>query len=310
MVKKPIYINIVNSFASGMYFSLSLNVFLPDGQILIQRHLENYINTNQSDRNFLINFPWSMSLATMGFLIYFTLEKLILNRYTTKELNQMLTNLEYQENVVNQKFNAQKQFDSGNQGSESFISGYQTGLTHNQSVIGHTYFGNQNKQKKLVQHQGSFNVQSDSYRKKNNLLEKTDSFVSLDTDLLYSQNNNDYDGMQSKEFNRSQLIFGKESQNLGNSSKNHRIFIVIYSAITPLAIVIGWIIESFKEDISGYIISFIGGNFIYISASYLLIEEFAFNTHYKWRKYMLFTISLILVIVLQICVRGLDEENQ
>lgn len=31
MVKKPIYINIVNSFASGMYFSLSLNVFLPDG---------------------------------------------------------------------------------------------------------------------------------------------------------------------------------------------------------------------------------------------------------------------------------------
>ena len=74
--------------------------------------------------------------------------------------------------------------------------------------------------------------------------------------------------------------------------------IVIFSLFSPSGIIIGILFSSAGYLIEGILLSVSGGTFLYISASEVIVEEFAI-TKYKYKKYAFYLLGGILVGILK-----------
>ena len=70
--------------------------------------------------------------------------------------------------------------------------------------------------------------------------------------------------------------------------------IVIFSLFSPSGIIIGILFSSAGYLIEGILLSVSGGTFLYVSASEVIVEEFAI-TKYKYKKYAFYLFRRILV---------------
>lgn len=74
--------------------------------------------------------------------------------------------------------------------------------------------------------------------------------------------------------------------------------IVIFSLFSPSGIIIGILFSSAGYLIEGILLSVSGGTFLYVSASEVIVEEFAI-TKYKYKKYAFYLLGGILVGILK-----------
>ena len=74
--------------------------------------------------------------------------------------------------------------------------------------------------------------------------------------------------------------------------------IVIFSLFSPSGIIIGILFTSAGYLIEGILLSVSGGTFLYVSASEVIVEEFAI-TKYKYKKYAFYLLGGILVGILK-----------
>ena len=74
--------------------------------------------------------------------------------------------------------------------------------------------------------------------------------------------------------------------------------IVIFSLFSPSGIIIGILFSSAGYLIEGILLSVSGGTFLYISASEVIVEEFAI-TKYKYKKFAFYLLGGILVGILK-----------
>ena len=74
--------------------------------------------------------------------------------------------------------------------------------------------------------------------------------------------------------------------------------IVIFSLFSPSGIIIGILFSSAGYLIEGILLSVSGGTFLYVSASEVIVEEFAI-TKYKYKKYAFYILGGILVGILK-----------
>ena len=74
--------------------------------------------------------------------------------------------------------------------------------------------------------------------------------------------------------------------------------IVIFSLFSPSGIIIGILFSSAGYLIEGILLSVSGGTFLHVSASEVIVEEFAI-TKYKYKKYAFYLLGGILVGILK-----------
>jgi zinc transporter 1/2/3 len=74
--------------------------------------------------------------------------------------------------------------------------------------------------------------------------------------------------------------------------------IVIFSLFSPSGIIIGILFSSAGYLIEGILLSVSGGTFLYVSASEVIVEEFAI-TKYKYKKFAFYLLGGILVGILK-----------
>jgi zinc transporter 1/2/3 len=74
--------------------------------------------------------------------------------------------------------------------------------------------------------------------------------------------------------------------------------IVIFSLFSPSGIIIGILFSSAGYLIEGILLSVSGGTFLYVSASEVIVEEFAI-TKYNYKKYAFYLLGGILVGILK-----------
>lgn len=63
--------------------------------------------------------------------------------------------------------------------------------------------------------------------------------------------------------------------------------IILFSVFTPIGILLGMILLEATPVLEGVFLSISAGTFLYISASEVIIEEFAI-TKYRYEKYFIF----------------------
>ena len=73
--------------------------------------------------------------------------------------------------------------------------------------------------------------------------------------------------------------------------------ILLFALFTPFGIVIGLIFSGTSFLIQGILLSVSAGTFLYVSASEVIVEEFAI-TKYRYQKYLYYLLGGILVGVL------------
>lgn len=102
-----------------------------------------------------------------------------------------------------------------------------------------------------------------------------------------------------------------ESLSLGmsftKSNTDKRTFlkmILLFTIFTPIGIISGMLLVKTSQLIQGIFLAVSGGTFLYVSASEVIVEEFAI-TKYRYQKYFLYLIGGILVAILSI----LEVEN-
>jgi len=74
--------------------------------------------------------------------------------------------------------------------------------------------------------------------------------------------------------------------------------ILIFSLFSPSGIIIGILFSSAGYLIEGILLSVSGGTFLYVSASEVIVEEFAITKH-KFKKYVFYLLGGILVGILK-----------
>ena len=84
------------------------------------------------------------------------------------------------------------------------------------------------------------------------------------------------------------------------------MFIILYSLITPIGIGIGWLIKKEDQVVIAIFMSTTGGALLYLGASEVVVEEFAFSK-YKWWKFFLYCMAVLIMSTLWLAERGLND---
>lgn len=71
----------------------------------------------------------------------------------------------------------------------------------------------------------------------------------------------------------------------------------LFAVFTPVGILLGMLLTEANPIIEGIFLSLSSGTFLYVSASEVIVEEFAI-TRYRYQKYFLFVVGGVFVALL------------
>jgi len=73
--------------------------------------------------------------------------------------------------------------------------------------------------------------------------------------------------------------------------------IILFSIFTPIGILVGMVLLEANPILEGVFLAISAGTFLYISASEVIVEEFAI-TKYRYQKYLIFITGGLFVGIL------------
>lgn len=80
----------------------------------------------------------------------------------------------------------------------------------------------------------------------------------------------------------------------GTETKTYVKLMLLFSLFTPLGIIVGMYFQNSNYYIQGVLLSASAGTFVYISATEVVVEEFAI-TKYRYQKFLFYLLGSILV---------------
>jgi zinc transporter 1/2/3 len=95
------------------------------------------------------------------------------------------------------------------------------------------------------------------------------------------------------------LTLGMSFSKSNTDKKTFLKMILLFAIFTPIGIISGMLLVNTSKLVQGIFLAVSGGTFLYVSASEVIVEEFAI-TKYRYQKYFLYLCGGILVAILSI----------